>query len=146
MRPRLAVLGFLAFLGSGCATMAHGRFQQVLVTSEPAGAAVFEGSRLMGITPTQLKLARRPRHLLRIEKEGFLTREIVLKRGGSAWTGAGNGAMAFLVSRGGETEEQQAHAPRDAMAWLGVTVGIDFLIGAAYRLQKAVHAELDRKR
>ena len=56
---------------TGCATMVHGTTQEIPVTSDPPGAEVRLGGRLLGVTPTTITLERKPDYQLEILKPGF---------------------------------------------------------------------------
>lgn len=70
----------------GCATIMHGRSQDVLVTSQPQGATVKIDGAVKGVTPTKLTLRRNQDYILSIEKEGYAPAERTLKSGLSGWT------------------------------------------------------------
>ena len=63
---------FAATTSTGCATIAHGSKQDVMVLSDPTAANVFIGSKQVGVTPVRLTLKRRNRTVLRFEKDGFV--------------------------------------------------------------------------
>ena len=105
------VSGFLAAccLSSvtGCATIVHGRHQDVAVTSSPSGARVSVGGKDQGTTPTRVPLERKKTGIvLRFEKEGFQPAELTLGRTTSGWialdvlAGAGQFANQGLSSTG----------------------------------------------
>jgi len=75
-----AVLLLAAMLGQGCMTLIGRKAQHVTVTARPAGARVLVDGEFEGITPLALRLAKKPPHVIRIEKEGYRPIEIRLKR------------------------------------------------------------------
>jgi hypothetical protein len=67
---------FLAFSLTGCMTILGSRTQGVTVTARPAGARVLVDGAIEGLTPLELRQAKKPPHVIRIEKEGFRPVEI----------------------------------------------------------------------
>jgi hypothetical protein len=67
---------FLAFSLTGCVTILGRRTQGVTVTARPAGARVLVDGAFEGLTPLGLRLAKKPPHVIRIEKEGYRPVEI----------------------------------------------------------------------
>lgn len=74
----------LSSLGA-CATVAHGRFQQVGIASTPAGARVTIDSVPAGVTPLVTSLSRKRAHVVRIELDGHQPFEGRLERKMSGW-------------------------------------------------------------
>src|SRR5262245_14468128 len=127
MRRLLPIAGLL-FL-SGCATLAHGRFQEVTITSEPSGALVFRGNMLLGVTPLRSRFVRRESRLvLRFEKQGYQSATVPLERGKSAWLAA-DAAMGpmQLANQGLESSSERATA---AIVAPSILLGIDFATGS----------------
>jgi hypothetical protein len=60
-------------------TLVGRKAQHVTVTARPAGARVLVDGEFEGITPLALRLAKKPPHVIRIEKEGYRPVEIRLK-------------------------------------------------------------------
>ncbi|MEO8036067.1 MAG: hypothetical protein ABI837_16650 [Acidobacteriota bacterium] len=80
----------LSLGATGCASIVHGRHQQVAVVSDPAGATVIadcgNGPRTAGETPVVVKVSRKAdRCLITIRKEGFEDESVVLARHLSGW-------------------------------------------------------------
>jgi PEGA domain len=127
------VLAIAGILATGCATVVHGRTQWVSATSEPAGAGVFVGTEMLGVTPARFPVKRRQRVVVvRFEKDGYRPAEVTLKRSASAWL-AGDiawGAAQF----GNQGLKSYSQAPAAAAGVAAVTLGIDFATGAAYKL------------
>ena len=80
-RQRSYLIAFLLFALSlqGCMTLVGRKAQHVTVTARPAGARVLVDGEFEGITPLALRLAKKPPHIIRIEKEGYRPVEIRLK-------------------------------------------------------------------
>jgi PEGA domain-containing protein len=126
---------------AGCATLVHGRKQEVAVSSEPPGAQVLLRGEAIGTTPTKVKLPRRDSHLtLRFEKDGYQTAELPLKRRVSGWI-AGDLAWGPLqfANQGLESTSQQATA---AVIVPAIFLGVDLLTGGAYKLPSQVQVVL----
>ena len=92
---RLRILGSILFLGalfalSGCATVAHGRFQQVPVVSNPPGAAVEvdcgQGPVVAGETPVVVKVRRKAEFCaITLTRDGYRPATVTLARRWSGW-------------------------------------------------------------
>jgi hypothetical protein len=74
------LISFLALSLPGCVTILGKRTQGVTVTARPAGARVLVDGAFEGLTPLGLRLAKRPPHVIRVEKEGYRPVEIRLKK------------------------------------------------------------------
>jgi hypothetical protein len=75
----------LAVGSTGCATIMHGTRQDVSITSVPTGAAVTVNGQDKGKTPVAVELARKDKHLVKIELAGYLPFEQYLVRKVSGW-------------------------------------------------------------
>lgn len=106
----LAVLGWCVVL-TGCASIIHGRYQTVAISSSPTGCSVTIDDIPFGVTPVSVDLRRkgpknadrtpahlpgtthrqpvrdpkRKTHLVRLEMEGYQPFEIMLNRRTSGW-------------------------------------------------------------
>ena len=122
-----------ALTGSGCATLAHGRTQEISIRSVPAGARIYIGSELAGETPARVLVRRSERDaVVRIEKEGFEAVEVKLTRTPSGWL---LGDMGWAAAQFGNQGLQSAsEAPVAAFGVAGITIGIDLATGSAWRL------------
>ena len=79
-----------AVLLSGCATVAHGRFQQIPVVSDPAGAQVAldcgRGAKDAGVTPVVVKVRRNAEACaITLTHEGYRPTTVTLSRHWSGW-------------------------------------------------------------
>ena len=86
----LLVLFLLAVMASSCATVAHGRFQQVPVSSRPSGAAIYAdcgtGPERVGETPMVVKLRRKAdRCIVTLKKDGYEDSSTIFTRHMSGW-------------------------------------------------------------
>jgi hypothetical protein len=118
------------FFGSGCATIVNGRTQAVTVSSEPPGANVFLGSRLLGVTPARLELKRRDEHIvLRFEKDGFAAQDIPVQRSVSGWIAGNVVALNPFQCQGLSSVDG---CPGVIATNVGTLLAIDFLTGAAF--------------
>lgn len=76
----------LVIILAGCATIIHGRMQQVSVATTPSGAFVTATGGQQITTPGVLTLDRGvPAHILHVEKQGYEPIDIKLKRGFDGW-------------------------------------------------------------
>lgn len=85
----IAILYSLLLLNA-CATIAHGKSQQVPVLSNPAGAEVLadcgQGAESKGTTPVVVKLDRKAdRCVITLKKDGYDDKTAVLSRHLSGW-------------------------------------------------------------
>jgi hypothetical protein len=139
MRRLLPIAGLL-FL-SGCATLAHGRFQHVDISSEPSGALVYRGNMLLGVTPLRPKFSRRESRLvLRFEKTGYQSVTVPLERGKSAWLAADLAMGPMQMANQGIASD----AERAAMVIIApsILLGVDLATGAAFALPSRVSVVL----
>ena len=132
---------------AGCASVMNGRTQVVAVSSDPPGAHVFVDDEHVGVTPTFVDLPRRQRNLaLRLEKEGFGSASVPVRRSPSGWLW-GDAALAVTtgLSAGqaiGHRKTEWAHVfVQSAALWFG----IDLLTGAAFGRPHHVQATLERR-
>ena len=115
----------------GCASLHHGRTQELVVTSDPPGARIFAGDEPVGVTPDFVTV-NRSGTVLRLEKKGFHTAEIRMPRSPNAWL-AGTVVLAvpFLLA---------------GSRWLSgaaLVLGVDLGTGAAWELPERVETALD---
>ena len=83
---------------TGCASVMNGRTQVMAVSSDPPGAHVLVDEEHVGVTPTFVDLPRRERNLtLRLEKEGFGSVHVPVRRSASGWLW---GDAALAVTNG----------------------------------------------
>lgn len=126
----------------GCATIVHGRHQDIVVTSSPSGARVLVADSDQGTTPTRMSVERRKTGIaLRVEKDGFQPAEVTLRRTTSGWIALNVLAGASEFANQGLSSGRQAAVAAVSVA--AVSFGIDFLTGAAYQLDPPrVHVTL----
>ena len=89
---KLATLLLLAaaLVLNACATVAHGKFQEIPVISKPAGAEVLtdcgKGAESKGVTPVVVKLDRKAdRCVITLKKDGYDDSSAIMKRHLSGW-------------------------------------------------------------
>lgn len=127
----MALLAAGTVVSVGCASMHHGRAQHVIVTSDPPGARIVADDRTVGVTPEFVTVNRRGA-VLRLEKDGFLTKEIRMPRAPSAWL-AGSALLAAPFLWAGY------YAP----VAVGLTLGVDLGTGAAWKFPEQVDVALE---
>jgi hypothetical protein len=79
-----------------CATIINGSSQDVAISSTPTGARVTLDGREYGVTPVVASLARKKKHTVRIDLEGFAPHELQLNQSVSGWI-AGNILFGGLI-------------------------------------------------
>lgn len=137
----LIACGPLLLSVGGCATLAHGAMQQVTLTSEPPGANVFVDNRNVGVTPVRVEMKRRNAHItVRFEKAGYTTAALRVTRTISRWLAADVAVSLNPMAAQGLNSVSQW--PAVAAQALGMTLGIDFLTGAAFAHPGVVHMVL----
>ena len=91
MKALLALTILLSlFLLNACASIAHGKYQEVPVISQPAGADVVadcgKGAKSAGQTPVVVKLDRKAdRCVITMKKDGYEESTTIVKRRLSGW-------------------------------------------------------------
>ncbi len=141
----------LLLLAGGCASIVHGTRQKVEIFTDPPGATATSGNQQV-TTPGVLKLSRKVKNTqIRIEKEGFAPKTILLERrtSGLVWlnfVGIPAGVLGG-ASAGASTSNDNGWFGGLEQATKGAWVGgaalpaigflTDFRNGAAYRLDPA---------
>jgi len=91
MKALLALTFLLSlFLLNSCASIAHGKSQEIPVISQPAGADVVadcgKGAKSAGQTPVVVKLDRKAdRCVITLKKDGYEESTTIIKRRLSGW-------------------------------------------------------------
>jgi len=135
-----AVVFAVAVSCGGCATLAHGTHQTVLIQSEPTGAAVSVNGHPVGDTPATVRLSRRHRPHLTLTKDGYERIELRLDRHASRWMIADVAiAMNPLQVQGWDSVHDW---PQHIAASVATTVGVDLLTGGAYAFPAVVRVPL----
>jgi hypothetical protein len=85
----LLLLAAALFLNA-CATVAHGKFQEIPVISKPAGAEVLtdcgKGIESAGVTPVVVRVNRKAdRCVITLKKDGYEDSSAIVKRHLSGW-------------------------------------------------------------
>lgn len=93
------VLGTLAVLLVGCATIMQGTRQNFGISSTPTGASVFVDKQAQGTTPVVAKLTRKDNHIIRIEMAGYQPFEAAVSKRVSGWVW-GNIVFGGLIGLG----------------------------------------------
>jgi len=81
---RFAALLAIATL-SGCASIMHGKSQDVGISSSPTGATVTVDNKAGGQTPYIAHLRRKDNHIVKVELPGYAPAEMTLTRKTSGW-------------------------------------------------------------
>jgi len=131
------IVTWLVFSLQGCMTIVGKRLQAVDVTANPAGARVFVDGAYQGETPLSLRLAKKPPHVIRIEKDGYRPVEIRMKKQ-KLWLPAIFGNLIWIppIAMWGFNPDAQSPGEEFAMVFfpilsLAVSVGAMVLDGAS---------------
>ena len=141
-RPTAASVGGLLLTGlltTGCATLANGRHQEVLVLSEPSGASIRLNGQDVGSTPTTVRMRRRGRALLVVDKAGYSPASIPVSRADSRWV---FGNLIFLNPLAAQGMDSTAQWAASAAAWFVGSMTLDFLSGGAFKRPPVVTVTL----
>lgn len=76
---RLIALAVISCYMAGCSLFGP-RSQSIGVSSDPPGAQVFVGEKLMGTTPLHFEVARGDFHIVEVRKPGYQTQSRALSR------------------------------------------------------------------
>ncbi len=138
----LRVLVAVVVLTDGCATVHNGRYQEISVVTDPAGATVDVRCGKMqpvAVTPTRLRLPRRVEQCsLLLKLAGFRSESVVFDSSSSRWTW-GNFTGPIVGGGIGATR----HSDQAFVDFLfgavigGAGFGIDALSGAMWELEPA---------
>ncbi len=139
---------FSILLTPDCATITRRSKQRIPVTSDPVGATVIVNGVQQGITPLEIRLARKEKaQVIRIESPGYNPVEIQLKRkvsSGYVWAdgllgGIVGGVLALVIypsppGDGVRPDDDMAINAVIAMGWTlgaGVSFLVDLITGRA---------------
>lgn len=93
---KLQVFLLLSILLSGCATIIHGPYQSVGISSHPANASIWVDRQFVGNTPLIVDLTRKDSHFVRIELDDYQPYEVAFTRKLSGWVIVG-GMIGLVV-------------------------------------------------
>src|SRR5216117_1028076 len=71
-----------------CATIMHGKTQEISIASAPSGATVTVDNAVLGTTPVVAKLKRKATHVIAVKMDGYQPFELTTTRSTSGWCGA----------------------------------------------------------
>lgn len=123
--------------------------QQIVVTSDPLGAIVRLDGVIVGVTPANVFVRRKgPVQTLFVEKEGFVTFELPLRRelSGAAYGNLGFMALPFHPLHG--LADDGMSRGQVAIVSAGIAAAgfwIDHASGAAYAVRSPVHVTLKKQ-
>jgi hypothetical protein len=142
MRVNLKSLLALVIFTQGCATVHHGRYQEISVVSDPAGANVevrCGKTQPAAVTPTTVRLPRRVDECsLLLTRPGFQPETVVFDSTPSGWVWANFGATVAGGIVGGTRGSDQAFVDFLFGALFGgIGIAIDALTGAMWHLEPA---------
>jgi hypothetical protein len=139
---KLKTLVAVLIFSQGCATLHHGRYQEITVISDPAGANLEVSCGKMqpaAVTPVTVRLPRRVEQCsLILTRPGFHSETVVFDSRPSSWAWANfTGPIVGGVS-GATRHSDQAFVDFLLGALLGgVGFGIDALTGGMWELEPA---------
>ncbi|MGH7671751.1 MAG: PEGA domain-containing protein [Gemmatimonadales bacterium] len=70
----------------GCASLAHGGFQDIGIASRPTGAVVAVDDEPLGKTPIVARLARNRTHVITVSADGYQALQVRTTRSVNGWT------------------------------------------------------------
>jgi len=79
------LLALLALSFSGCATIIHGKYQDVRISSNPVDARVQVDGHYLGQTPLMVSLRRKDNHNVLITLDGYQPYNMTINRKLSGW-------------------------------------------------------------
>lgn len=125
---------------AGCATMLNGRHQDVLVLSEPSGAAILLNGKAVGSTPTSVRMRRRGAAVLEIGKAGYTSANVPV---GNSASLAVAGNLIFLNPLAAQGMNSTTEWATSAASWFIGTMSLDFWSGGAFKRPTVVTVTLD---
>ena len=146
-RAWVGTLAAVLVASGGCASRHYGSEQQVIVRSEPPGAAVYVGDRYAGVTPVEVTLAGGPTApRLRLRKEGYEPEDVKVCRTVSKllWANLGLAMYVRIASSHSDGLSRADHARTFGLVTASAT-GADLLTGAALRLPRTIRPTLRRR-
>ena len=135
---RLLALGTL--IVTGCATIAHGPNETIIVNSRPSGSAATitcDGVKVSGTTPAQLVIPRKSDHCVVDVMSAGRARTVPLKRGfsGRFWVNFAPGASVIWVGAAASLSGNNDPFERAIVAGGALMVGsflVDWITGSMY--------------
>ena len=109
-------------LTTSCATLTRSRAQRIPVTSSPVGATVIVNGAYQGVTPLELRLARKQKgQVIRIESPGYIPVEIRPERKLSKGILFGNFLLGLIAGFGpawGLSDRLDLNDPEGIIVWV----------------------------
>src|SRR5438045_124497 len=87
-----------------CASIMHGKSQDVNIASQPSGASVTVDNQALGMTPVVAKLKRKDKHVITVKMDGYQPFEMTTTRSTSGWVWGNvvfGGLIGLAVDLGG---------------------------------------------
>ena len=138
----LRILVVLVILTTGCATVHNGRYQEISVVTDPAGATVdvrCGKSQPMAMTPATIRLPRRVDECsLTLTRAGFRSETVRLESSSSGWAWGNFAGPVIGGGIGATRQSDQAFVDFLLGALIGgAGFGIDAMSGAMWELEPA---------
>jgi len=122
-------------LSPGCATLTRRSKQRIPVTSSPAGATVFVNGIEKGVTPLELRLARKKGQVIRIECPGYNPLEVRMRRSFSTAHAMANGLLGalsgYIIAAVSFYQDDEVNGGTLLLASIPASIGALFLIDLA---------------
>lgn len=135
--PTVLLLSALA--STGCATMLNGRHQEVLVLSEPSGAAIRLNGKEAGATPATVRMRRRGPAVLEVGKTGFAPATVRVANTASR---ALYGNLIFLNPLAAQGMDSTSQWVGFAVGWFSGVMALDVWSGGALKRPPVVTVRL----
>ena len=82
----ICLLVTVSLLSTGCATLFKGTQEEVALSSDPTGAAVYVNGNMKGTTPLHLKLISKETYTIEFRKDGYQPQTVTItNRVGTKW-------------------------------------------------------------
>lgn len=132
----------IIILTQGCATVHNGRYQEIDVVTDPAGASIEINCgkpQPTSLTPATVRLPRGAEECsLTLTRDGFQSETIAFDSSPSSWVWGNFGAPIIGGAVGATRQSDQAFVDFFVGALIGgVGFGVDALTGAMWQLEPA---------
>jgi hypothetical protein len=138
----LKILVAVVILTQGCATVHHGRHQEIEVVTDPEGAGVeirCGKPQPAAVTPATVRLPRRAEHCsLILTRSGFQSETVVFESSPSGWLWGNFGGPIVGGAIGATRQSDQAFVDHFFGVVIGAAgFGVDALSGAMWEWEPA---------
>ena len=138
----VVLVAALSSIAGGCATLGHTASQDIYITSEPRGALVTVGDKLVGTTPTVVTVLRHSSPTIRFEMDGFEPLVVKPRKSVSGLLAADAIALNPYACQGLSSAKS---CPGFLLANALAFFGLDFLTGAAFKFPREVNGVMTKR-